>query len=130
MSVHTYFVQNPRILFLLDGFGALLSAIFLFIIYFFESYFGMPRPTMQLLITLPCLYVVYSFACYFLIGRHWRLGLQVIALANLGYCILTAFMVSKYQTALTSLGNAYFVLEMIVILVLVWVELRAAFSRV
>jgi hypothetical protein len=129
MSIHTYFANNPRNLFLLDGFGALVSAIFLFIIYAFESYFGMPRSVMQFLIALPCLYAVYSFACYFLIGRHWRLGLKVIALANLSYCILTALMVNKHQAQLTFLGDAYFVSEMIVLLVLVWIELRAAFSK-
>jgi hypothetical protein len=129
MSVHTYFAQNPRRLFLLDGSGALLSAAFLFLISAFESYFGMPRPVMPLLIALPCFYAFYSFACYFLIGRHWRIGLKIIALANLSYCILTAFTVSQYQAALTLLGNAYFISEMIVVLLLVWVELRVAFSK-
>ncbi len=129
MSVHTYFAQNLRRLFLLDGSGALLSAAFLFLIYAFEPYFGMPRPVMPLLITLPCFYALYSFACYFLIGRHWRIGLKIIALANLSYCILTAFTVRKYQAELTLLGNAYFISEMIVVLLLVWVELRVAFSK-
>lgn len=121
------FALNPKRLFLLDGLGALLSALFLGVLLAnFEEMFGMPPNVLYRLSLLACVFAVYSLWCSFFAVGKWSLLLRVIAIANLLYCCLTIGCVVVFSQHLTLLGIVYFVLEVMVIGVLITIELKVA----
>lgn len=114
-------------LFLIDGFGALLSAFLLGVILVrFESTFGMPRQTLYFLAFIPCLFVVYDFIICKIIGENWRPFLKAIAVANLVYCCMSMGLLVHHYSKLTYLGLAYFLIEIIVVLMVAMIELKVA----
>jgi len=121
---------NPNTLFLIDGFGALLSAFLLGVVLVqLESIFGMPKESLYFLAFLPCLFAVYDFFCYLKVHNNELLFLKRIAIGNLSYCCLSiGFIVLNYNQ-LTKVGLAYFVLELIVVLILGLTELKIAFEK-
>lgn len=119
--------MNPKKLFLIDGSGALLSAFLLGVVLVrFEPVFGMPRETLYFLAFLPCIFAVYDIYCYLRITKNQELFLKFIAAANLVYCVVSTGLVLQHYQRLTNLGLAYFVLEIIVVIVLAMVELKTA----
>lgn len=113
-------------LFLIDGLGASVSAFFLGVVLIrFENTFGMPRSVLYFLALLPCIFAIYSFGCYFFVKGNHRSYLRGVAVANLLYCVLTIGLVIFHFESLTLLGLLYFFIELIVIVLLVSVELRA-----
>ena len=121
---------NPKKLFLLDGLGACLTAFLLGIVLTaFNEYFGMPQKTLNILALIALAFAAYSISCYFFIGSNWRLFLKIIAAANLLYCCLTTALVIYFYPQLTILGVSYFLLEIVVVCGLVFVELRWANKR-
>ena len=118
---------NPRQLMVIDGMGALLSAFLLGVILTqFESVFGMPRKELYILASLPCIFAVYDAVCVWVNPKNWKGVLQIIALANLGYCGLSIGFVVANFTQLTGLGMAYFIGEIAIIIALVFVEWKTA----
>ena len=119
--------EKLKKLFLLDGVGALLTAIFLAIhLNFLNEYIGMPENVLKSLAIVALIFCVYSFSCYFMPIKNRRPYLLAIALANLVYCMATlAAVVSNYES-LTVLGISYFVLEVLIVCALVRIELKAA----
>ena len=106
--------QKPRALFLVDGIGAFITAFLLLaILRTFNEYVGMPPAV------LTC-----SISCYFLLNDNWQPFLKAISVANLLYCCLTSGLVIYYYNSLTILGVIYFLAEIIIIVVLVYVELK------
>ena len=123
-------VLNPRKLFLLDFAGALLTAFLTgFILVIFRDFFGMPKWVLIILSLTALLFAVYSLGCYFLAGRHWRICLQIIAIANLLYCCATAGLVIFFYSGLSIFGVLYFVGEILLMGILVSIEWRAASHR-
>lgn len=117
---------HPKQLFLIDGFGALLSAFLLGIILTrFESIFGMPRQTLYILAFIPCLFAVYDFSCYWLNPENWAPFLKAIGIANLLYCCISIGFVLHHYQQLTALGWAYFILELAIVALLAKFELGA-----
>lgn len=120
-------ISNPKSLILFDGFGALLSAFLLGVILIkFEHLFGMPPKALYVLAILPCFFAVYDFACYFLAKKNWSLFIKIIAALNLLYCCISIGYVFYHFQKLTILGHLYFVGELIIVLVLVFIEFKTA----
>jgi len=123
----TKIISNPKQLFLFDSLGALLTAFSLGVVLpRFESTFGMPRPVLYVLSLVACGFAVYSFCSYLFAGKNWRPFLKIIAIVNLLYCCATFVLVFYFWEKLTALGVGYFLLEIVVIVALVVVELKAA----
>lgn len=122
---------KPRTYFLIDGTGALISALVLGVVMpAFEAAFGMPRQILYFLACLACLFSVYSFSCFFLFMKNWRPFLKRIAVVNLLYCCLTLGLVIWRFAGLTLLGILYFALEILIVVILSVSEWRTAyFSR-
>lgn len=121
---------NSRQLFLIDGIGAVVSAIMLgLVLASFESTFGMPKKVLYFLAIIPCFFAIYSFSCYWRKVEHWRSYLKIIALANLLYCCLTTGLMIYLYQKLTILGLVYFLLEIIVVIILVLIELKTASNK-
>ena len=116
---------RPKILFLIDGIGAFLTAFFLAVILSkFEPIFGMPQTILYCLSIIAFIYAIYSLCCSVFISNKWRPFLLVIAVANTMYCFVTIGAVYANYPDLTKLGLMYFVLELFVICCLVFIELK------
>lgn len=119
------FALNPNKLFLVDGLGALLTAFLLFVIMKrFNEYFGAPQTTLACLCILALVFSFYSITCFFLLKDNWQPFLRAIIVANLLYCCLTAGLVFYSYPGITTLGIIYFLGEIIIILGLVFIELK------
>jgi len=116
---------QPKTIFLIDGLGAMLTAILLaFVLTKFEVYFGMPVNVLHCLAMVAYVFMLYSLTCYVFFQSRWRVYLSIIMLTNLLYCCLTIALASYYYSRLTALGIIYFLLECLVIICLVWLEKR------
>lgn len=112
-------------LFLIDGIGAIVTALLLSqVLGRFEPFFGMPKPTLLILAAIAGCFAVYSLSCYWLVRKNESSFLLVIAIANTLYCILTAGLVFSLSNHLTFFGIAYFIGEIIVVMSLVGIELQ------
>ena len=119
--------SNPKQIFLIDSFGALISAFSLgVVLVIFESHFGMPRNVLYILAAVACLFAIYSFSCALRMPKKWQPFLKAIALANFIYCCATLFLLFYFYQHLTVLGITYFVLEIMVILILIKIEFYLA----
>jgi hypothetical protein len=115
----------PQHLFLIDGIGAFVSALFLWcLIVPFESFFGFPADVAKTLSVIPFIYAIYSLACYFF--EKWQRipFIQVIMAANILYCILSLVLVVVWFDQITLFGLWYFLSEKVIILALVIWEWR------
>lgn len=122
--------SNPKLLFLIDGVGALLSAFLLGVVLASaETIFGMPGKTLYFLAALACLFAFYSFWNHARFKENWRPQLRGIAISNLLYCGLTAVLVIFFRQELTKWGLTYFLLEMVVVLCLVAIEFKTLIQR-
>lgn len=123
----THLTQNPRTLFLADSSGALLSAFFLFVVLkSFNEYFGTPETILNYLSAIAACFCIYSATCFLFLKDNWTLYIRVISIANLLYCILTLCLLIIYLPLHTYLGIIYFLAEIAVIGVLVYIELNVA----
>lgn len=118
-------VRAPKKLFLIDGVGALLTAILLLTIRTqYQQDFGMPANVLSFLILMAGVFCSYSFGCFFLAHNRWRFFLKIIAIANLLYACTTGFLILYFNREMTPFGLTYFSLEIGVILALVMIELK------
>ena len=130
-SIIKRFTLQPKTLFLIDGLGALVTAFFLFVILrTYNVYFGMPQNTLTYLSLIAIVFCLYSITCYFFLKDNWRPFLKTISMANLLYCCLTMGLVIYYYPSLTILGVSYFLAEIIVVFVVVFVELKTLAATV
>lgn len=117
--------SNPKRVFLIDSIGAALSAIFIFLIVsFFDSKFGLAKNVLYLLCAIACILSIYSMTCYFIYGRKWRKYLWIVLIANILYCMLTFLCLLISYKNVTFIGLIYFILEIISISFLVFIELK------
>jgi hypothetical protein len=123
------FSTNTRAIFLIDGLGALLSSILLVAVAYFEDTFGISKNVLYQLVPVPIVFTTYSLCCYVVNPQHWRLYLRIIALANILYCCLTLGLVYYYWAALTAIGVAYFLGEIVVVALLSSIELALSSSK-
>lgn len=118
--------SNPKRLFLLDGLGALTSAgLLFFLLAGFEDIFGMPKAVLHVLSLIAIFFAAYSFSCFLIVKKNWKVFLSLIAAVNIIYCFITLGYVIYDYPQLTTLGLLYFIGEIAVILALVYLELNA-----
>jgi hypothetical protein len=117
--------DKPRLLFLIDGLGALLTAFFLFVVLGnFNDYVGMPIWILNALSFIAVWFCVYSVACFFLLKQYLVPFIIGIGTANLLYSILTLGILIIHFPILSIAGIAYFLVEIALICGLVYVELN------
>ena len=117
-------------LFLIDGIGALLSAFLLGVVLVrFEHVFGMPTPTLYFLFVFPCIFALYDLSCYLLSPEKSKVLLKIIAFLNIAYCFISIPSIFKHYQNLTYLGVIYFTLELIILILLISIELKIAFTK-
>lgn len=120
-------MTDPHKLFLLDGLGAVLSAVSLgLLLPYFNEYIGMSLGHLYVLAGLAVVFAIYSLSCYFLKVKKWRPFMLGIGIVNFAYCSLTTFLLFGNWLTITAWGIAYFLAEVAIIYVLVYWELRTA----
>ena len=119
--------RKPKALFLVDALGALLTALLLFVVVkHFNTYFGMSETMLGYLSLIAGVLCIYSATCFFFLKENWPPFIRGIAIANILYCLLTLVTILSNCAALTSLGVTYFLVEIAVVCVLVYIELNVA----
>ena len=122
-TIISYFINKPKAIFLVDSIGAFLSAFYLLIISrFCSDFFGINPSTLQLLTILPIVFCIYSACCYLLIIRGYKPFILIIAIANFLYCLITMVLIFTHYSELTILGLSYFILELMIIGIIVYLE--------
>jgi len=115
---------NPKKLFLIDGFGAILSAFLLGVVLVkFEEIFGIPTSVLYFLATIPIFFVIYDVFCY---HKHLKIGLLLkgIAVLNILYCCISIGLISYHFSSITILGWTYIIVEIILVSFLAMIEFR------
>lgn len=125
-NLYNRLTTHPRLLFATDGTGAIASALMLWLLPgSMPQWFGMPAPIIYPLVWVATGFAVYSLTCSILNVNSPYL-LLLIALLNTTYCVATALLCIKHRHSLTALGYAYFTGEILIILTLVYIEIKAA----
>lgn len=118
---------NPKRLFLIDAFGAILSAFLLGVVLVqLESIFGIPVTTLYLLALLPSAFALYDLYCFIRIKENIDLFLKGIASINLLYSCLAFGLAIYHYKKITFLGWTYVLLEIFIVITLANFEFRTA----
>lgn len=126
-SIINTLMLQPKKLFLVDGFGAMLTAIMMAaVVARFEAFVGLLPSIAYCLSGVAVIFMIYSFSCYFFVSDNWRPFLKVIASVNGVYCCFTMGLILYYYQTLTALGVTYFLLEILVVGGLAFFEWRIA----
>lgn len=121
------FSLHPKKLFLIDGFGAIVSAFLLgVVLVYFESFFGIPPTTLYFLAFLPCIFAIYDAYCYLQVGKNLDFFLRIIAFTNLSYCFISLGLAFYHSQKLSSWGWAYILIEVAIVVFLAGIELKVA----
>lgn len=122
-----YLIKNPSTMFLIDGIGALLTTLSLCLIMLnFGSQFGMSLYALSLLTIIATLFCSYSIFCFLFLKESWYIYLTLIGLANLLYGILSCSLMIYFFSTMPAWGIFYFSVEMLLILLLVYIEISIA----
>ncbi|WP_299900985.1 hypothetical protein [uncultured Aquimarina sp.] len=129
-SLVPFFRKNPKLLFLVDGIGALLTLMFLSIVLpAIRQFIGIPLKALYFLAIIAIVLLLYSTVCFFLNPLKYEFFVKIIAVANLIYCFITVGTVIFYYDQMTLWGFFYFGLETFIILILVALELLVGSDR-
>ena len=122
-----HLIKKPKTLFLIDSVGAILTAFMLFVIMQqLNEYIGMPKTVLIYLSFIAICFCIYSAACFLFLKECWTPFIRLIGVANLLYCGLTIGLLIKYYSLLTIFGTIYFLIEIVIICGLCYVELYVA----
>lgn len=119
-------MSQPKNLFLMDGLGALLSALCLMAMSGpLQVYVGMPQHVLTALAIAAALMCIYSLSCSVAVKKRWKPFLRTVAIINLLYSLATIAGMIRHWPMLKIPGIIYFILEILTLIVLVYVELSA-----
>ena len=107
---------------LLDGLGAIVTAIMCQVVARLEPIFGMPVEVMMVLFSLALCFAVFSFSSYLFVKTNHKKHLCIILTANATYCIATFVLAAIHFEKLTGFGIAYFAGEILIVAVIVYSE--------
>ncbi len=118
---------KPYQIFLMDGVGALVSAAFLLLLLVpLQPYVGLPLNQLYVLGIIAVCLMIFSFSCYFLKPLNRSLFLRAVIIANSVYACITGAMLLIHADELTTWGFLYFIGEIMVLVILVYIESRVA----
>lgn len=119
--------EEPKYLFLVDGVGAVISALLYFILLGnLVNVFGIPRNISYNLGFLAVVYAITSLTCFATQPKHWRIFLKIIAFANLLHCFITIALIYFLNGQITTLGILYIAIEVLIVVPLAIFELKTA----
>ena len=111
-----HFSVHPRRLFLIDAIGAAVSALLMaFVLVKHAPIFGIPKPALYLLASLPCAFGCFDVLCFFLCKNRFKICLLTIAILNFSYCVVSVAVASCHCDSLTVWGGAYVFAEVLIV---------------
>lgn len=117
--------KSLKNLFLIDGFGAIVSAFLLSIVLvYFQEFIGIPKTTLYLLATLPCIFALFDFYCYFKVKENLEKSIKTIAIINILYCFLSIGLAIYHHKIITNWGWIYVIIEVIIVMIIAQIELK------
>jgi O-antigen/teichoic acid export membrane protein len=123
----SHLARMPKKLFLIDGFGALLTTFLLFIVWRnFNEHIGIPKTTLTYLAAIAACICLYAIVCFLCLKQNWEPFIRLMSWVNIFYCLLTLVILIIYCSQITLLGIAYFFFEIVIIIGLVYIELSVA----
>ncbi|MES2798390.1 MAG: hypothetical protein V4638_00110 [Bacteroidota bacterium] len=126
-KIINHLTGRPKVLFLIDSVGALLTAFFLFVVMqVFNDYFGMPRTILTYLSAVAICFCIYSTACFTFLEKRFTPFMRIIGIANLLYSVCTFSLVINYYPMLTKTAITYLLLEIAILCSLSYLELTVA----
>lgn len=112
-------------IFLVDGVGAVINALLLGVVLpLFHNEIGMPENSLYFLSIFPVLYCFYSFGCFSKTKPIKKYHLYTIGSLNIIYCLISVFKVAEHLGSLTDYGFAYFLIEIVAILLMSAYEIK------
>lgn len=118
---------QPRRVFLMDGLGAVVSALALGVgLPAVQPLIGMPREVLLFLAAIPVGYAIYSFGCAARLPVKWPSWLRGIAKLNAAYAGLSVALLAAHAAQIQPLGWAYFVGEILLLSGLAPLEWKVA----
>lgn len=118
-------VTDPRVMFRFDTAGAAVSLLLLGVILpRLQAHLGVPASVLYGLALWAGGCLLYDLLCLRLATLTQPQWLGGIVLANALYCILSAVLLVVHSDALTPLGVAYFVVDILVILAVIAIEVQ------
>jgi hypothetical protein len=121
-------LSAPKTLFLIDGIGAMLTAVSLSLILPNLQWFLMPLDILLPLAAVAGLFAIYSITNYLVNPTRWKGLLLGIAIANTTYCLVTLSLVVFMFSELSLIDKLYFFGEIIIVMTLVKYEISAVRS--
>jgi cytochrome c oxidase subunit IV len=112
-------LNSPRHLLLLDALGAFATSATTFFLAFEVVSTGLPSSFLFVLASIAAMFFLFSLSGY-LSNTRLPQRLQLIAAANLIYCLATIVLCLIYWKSLTLVGSIYFPLEVVVVAIAVW----------
>jgi hypothetical protein len=120
-----HFSKKHKSLFLVDSIGAFVTATLLFVVALDNnSYFGIPEKELTYLSALAAIFCTYSALCFIFLKGSTKIFFRLIGWSNLFYCVFTIGIMIKHHTSLRVFGIGYFLIEILVICLLSYVELN------
>lgn len=124
--IYTIF-SNPRNLFLLDGIGALVSALSLgFILPYFPNFFQIPQFISYPLSIFASFLSIYSLTNFFINPKQMNAFLKIISILNLVYCVISLGLMLFYWNELGKWGISYMIMEKGIVIPLALWEMRVS----
>ncbi|QNR23856.1 hypothetical protein [Croceimicrobium hydrocarbonivorans] len=123
-------ITEPQRAFLIDGLGAMASALLLgLLLPSFEEFFGVPSDTLYCLASIPLFYAVYDWGVYLIKPKRIDWFLILIALLNLAYCGLSFKLIFQDLSSPTIYGKLYFGIEIGLVFILGCFELYLGLKK-
>lgn len=120
---------RPKVLFLIDGIGALLSAFLLGVVLVrLESIFGIPPSTLYVLAVIPLFFALFDFMSYQRSNETIAASLKGIAVLNILYCFLSISLAFYHIHTITFLGWTYILIEIFIVITLAIIEFNVAYK--
>ena len=128
---HMNLQSEPKSILFIGAIGAGVTTILLgLVLTQFETEFGIPKDTLYIMASFPCLFIIYDLIGFLFISASFNKRTKEIAWLNLGYCLLSLIMLVFHRNDLTFLGWIYFVAELAIVLFLANLELNLAKNEI
>lgn len=123
MKCIDFLKRNPNQVFLIDGTGALITAIsLLFLLPNLPELFQMPPHILRILGQAAVVLALYSWSHFFLKHSRTKLRIRIIALCNLIYCLVSIIFLYSYRQEISILDTLYFLFEIAIVMLLAAIE--------
>lgn len=110
-----------RKIFLIDGMGAITSAVFLGLVLPMLKT-GLHDDVLRNLSLAAVVFAIYSFGCHLSNKSRSKGALKIILFANISYAVVSIAVFLNFYQEISLLGKIYFIIEIFLLFIIVWVE--------